>query len=407
MRKANLFQVFCILAVVFMIASCAPKAAPAATSAPVAAAPQSNAPAAPKGEPIKIGWFGPLTGDQAIWGTAESNALILMAEKTNAEGGILGRPVEIVVYDNKTDQLESVNVVKRLIKEDKVSVVVGSNSSSFTLAVVPISQENKTPQIATYATNPRVTQPEPGKLNEYIFRVCFTDPYQGKVIAQFAKEELKATKAALLYEISSDYSVGISDFFRQSWAELGGELVADEAFKSGDVDFRAQLTKIKETNPDVIVMPTLFKEAALAAKQARDLGINQTFIGGDGWPSSQLLEIGGAAVEGSYYTDHTDLNLEVVQGFKKEYKDRFGIEIETTGILGHDAFLVIKAAIEKAGSADREAIKNALTSMDPVQGLTGKIIIDPKTHDPIGKAAVVITIKDNKFQLYKMVEPMQ
>ncbi|RPI81857.1 MAG: ABC transporter substrate-binding protein [Chloroflexi bacterium] len=396
MRNRKLFRLLFVLFVVTSLVACA-----SPTPAPQAEGETSDE------EPIRVGWFGALSGDQAVWGTAERNGTQLMIEKINEAGGVLGRQIEFYNYDDKGDQLEAVNVVKRLIQEDKVVAIIGSNSSGRNIAVAPIAEENKVPVIATYATNPKVTVPEEGVLNEYTFRVCFTDPYQGAVMANFAYTDLKATKAAVLYEISSDYSVGVRDYFKQTWADLGGELVADEAFKTGDVEFRAQLTKIKDAAPDVIIMPFLYKEVALATKQARDLGITATFIGGDGWPSSELITMAGPSVEGSYLTDHTNINLPNVQDWRNEYKERFGKDFEVNAIMAHDAILVLKTAIEKAGSADPTAIKEALESMDAVEGLTGTIKIDGATHNPVGKAAVINQIKDGDFVLFKIVEGMK
>jgi len=358
-------------------------------------------------EPIKVGWFGALTGDWALWGEASRNGTQFTIDMVNEAGGVLGgRKLELIAYDNKSDQLESVNVVKRLITEDEVVTVIGTNSSGSNIAVAPIAEENQVPVISTYATNPRVTQPEEGVLMEYTFRVCFTDPYQGKVMADFAFSDLEARKAAVLYEISSDYSVGLRDFFVQRWEELGGELVADEAFKTGDVEFRAQLTSIKNAEPDVIIMPFLAKEVALAAKQARDLGITAPFIGGDGWPSPTLLEMAASAVEGSYFVDHTNVNAENVQEYRAAYEERFGKDIQVNAIMTHDAVRVLVAAIEKAGSADPTAIRDALEQIDPVEGFTGNITIDPETHNPVGKSAVIMTIEDGAFEYYKVLEPM-
>jgi len=363
-------------------------------------------------EPIKVGWFGALTGDWALWGEASRNGTLFTIEQVNEAGGVLGgRQLELIAYDNKSDQLESVNVVRRLITEDGVVAVIGTNSSgsniAVNIAVAPIAEENKVPIIATYATNPRVTQPEEGVLMQYTFRVCFTDPYQGSVMADFAYSDLGARKAAVLYEISSDYSVGLRDFFVQRWEELGGELVADEAFKTGDVEFRAQLTSIRDAEPDVIIMPFLAKEVALAAKQARDLGITVPFIGGDGWPSPTLLEMAAAAVEGCYFVDHTNVNADNVQEYRAAYEERFGSDIQVNAIMTHDAVLVLVAAIEKAGSADPTAIRDALEQIDPVDGFTGRITIDPATHNPLGKSAVIMTIKDGAFEFYKVFEPME
>lgn len=351
-------------------------------------------------EPIKIGNFGAISGDQAIWGQAEANGLKMVADQINKAGGILGRQVEIITYDDKGDQLEAVNAVKRLINEDHVVAIIGSNSSGRNMAVAPIAEAGHVSVIATYATNPKVTVPEPGKLTRYTFRVCFIDPYQGAVLANFAFQDLKAKKAAVLYEISSDYSVGLRDYFKQSFLKLGGTVVADEAFKTGDVDFRAQLTKIKAASPDVIVMPFLYKEVALASKQARDLGIKATKLGADGWPSSGLLEMAATAVEGSYYVDHCDVSQPNVQEYRTQYKAMFGKDMEVNSIMAHDALMTVKTAIEKAGKADADSIRDALEHVK-YQGFTGTITMDPASHNPIGKAASIIAIKGGKFVYFK------
>lgn len=390
------------LSLLISLAACGAEAE--VVDAPEAEAPEAEA----SGDTIKVGWFGALTGDWAPWGEASRNGTQLMIDKVNEAGGVLGgRQLELIAYDNKSDQLESVNVVRRLIKEDGVVTVIGTNSSGANIAVAPIAEEGKVPVISTYATNPKVTQPEEGVLMQYTFRVCFTDPYQGKVMADFAYQDLGARKAAVLYEISSDYSVGVRDYFKQEWETLGGELVADEAFKTGDVEFRAQLTTIKDADPDVIIMPFLYKEVALATKQARDLGIDATFIGGDGWPSAALLEMAAPAVEGSYFVDHTNVNADNVQEWRAEYQERYGKDMEVNAIMTHDAVLVLVTAIEKAGSADPTAIRDALEQLEPVDGFTGKITIDPATHNPIGKSAVIMNIKDGAFEFFKLFEPMQ
>jgi branched-chain amino acid transport system substrate-binding protein len=358
-----------------------------------------------KSDTIKIGSFGSLSGDQAVWGQADIQGQKLTVEQINQAGGILGKKLELITYDDKGDQLEAVNAVKRLINEDKVVAVVGCNSSGRNIAVAPVVEASKIPVISTFATNPRVTVPEPGKLMQYTFRACFIDPYAGDVLAQFAFNTLKAKKAALLYEISSDYSVGMRDFFKQSWQKMGGTITADEAFKTGDVDFRPQLTKIKESKPDVIIMPILYKEVALSAKQARDLGIKATMLGGDGWPSSALLEMAGDAVEGSYFVNHGDVDAPNVQDWRKSYKDKYQKDIEINSILGHDAMMMLKSAIERAGKADPQAIRDALETTKNLQVFTGVINVDPATHNPLGKAASIITIKDKKFVFVKQFEP--
>ncbi len=356
---------------------------------------------------IKVGFIGALSGDQAVWGQSDLNGQLLTVEQINAEGGILGKQVKIISYDDKGDQLEAVNVAKRLINEDKVVAITGTNSSGRNIAIAPVVEAGEVPIISTFATNPRVTVPEEGKLMKYTFRVCFIDSYSGEVMAKFAWDDLKARKAAILYEISSDYSVGVRDYFSQAWKALGGEIVADEAFKTGDVDFRPQLTRIKEANPDVLIMPFLYKEVALSAKQARDLGITATMLGGDGWPSSALLEMAGDAVEGSYFVNHGDINAPNVQGFREAYKKKYNKDIEINSIMGHDAIIMLKAAIEKAGKAEPHAIRDALENLKGVEVFTGVINVNPATHNPDGKAAAIIKIENGQFVFYKQFAPMQ
>jgi len=356
---------------------------------------------------IKVGFVGALSGDQAVWGQADRDGLMLTVEQINADGGILGKQVEVIAYDDKGDQLESVNVTKRLINEDKVVAIIGTNSSGRNIAMAPVAEEGKVPVISTFATNPRVTVPEEGTLMKYTYRVCFIDPYSGEVTANFAWNDLGAKKAAILYEISSDYSTGVRDFFTKAWTDLGGEIVADEAFKTGDVDFRPQLTRIKEANPDVLVMPFLYKEVALSAKQARDLGIDVTMLGGDGWPSSALLEMAADAVEGSYFINHGDVDAPNVKDFRAAYNEKYNKDIEINSIMGHDAMMMLKAAIEKAGVADPVAVRDALETLQGVEVFTGVINVDPETHNPIGKAASIIKIEDGQFKFFKQFAPMK
>jgi len=387
MKKSLIFVLLALI--VLLPTACAPK--------------EAAAPAT-----IKIGFSGALSGDQAVWGQADRDGLLLTVEQMNAAGGILGKKVEVIAYDDKGDQLEAVNVTKRLINEDKVVAIIGTNSSGRNIAMAPVAEAGKVPVISTFGTNPRVTVPEAGgKAMQYTFRACFIDPYTGEVTAKFAKEDLGAKTAAVLYEISSDYSVGVRDFFTKAWTDLGGTIVADEAFKTGDVDFRAQLTRIKEANPDVLVMPFLYKEVALSAKQARDLGIKAIMLGGDGWPSNALLEMAGDAVEGSYFINHADVDAPNVKEFRTEYEKKYGKTMEINALLAHDAMLMVKAAIEKAGKAEPVAIRDALENLKGVEAFTGTINMDPVTHNPIGKAAVIIKIENKKFVFFKLFSPMK
>lgn len=337
---------------------------------------------------IKVGWIGALTGDQAPWGTCESQALQLYIDKQNEAGGVLGRQLELVKYDTKGDANESVNAVKRLIANDKVCAILGPNASAAAIAIKGALNEGKVPDIATVATNPAITVNADGSVNAYNFRVCFTDPYQGAVAGGYAADELKAKTAAVLYDVASDYSQGFTEYFIETFESKGGTVVAKEGFKAGDTDFRPQLTKIKEVDPDVILMPYFYKEVALSANQARELGIDAVLMGGDGWPSDTLFEMAGSAIEGSYVVNHFDYNDPAASEVTEAYTAKYGVAPEINAYMVHDAFQLLIAAIEKANSADSEAIAAALTQVE-VAGVTGTIHLGEDTHDPVGKEAAM------------------
>ncbi|MDN5331919.1 MAG: branched-chain amino acid transport system substrate-binding protein [Tepidanaerobacteraceae bacterium] len=348
------------------------------------------------GDVVKIGWIGSLTGDQAVWGQSELNTLKMLAEELNNSGGLLGKKIEIVGYDTRGDATEAVNAVKRLISQDKVIAIIGPNTSSSAMAISEILEEFKVPDIATVATNPKVTVLD-GKVKPFNFRVCFIDPYQGAVAAGYAYDVLGFKKAAVLYDVTDEYSQGLAEFFIKTFEEKGEKIVAKEAFKSGDTDFRPQLSKIKAANPDVIFMPYFFKEVALSAKQARDLGINSVLMGGDGWPLDTLLEMAADAVEGSYFVNHLDFDDPAVQEFKQKYNAKYGKMPELNGYLAYDAFFMLVDAIKRANSFDPVAIRDALETVD-IQGITGRIKIGKDTHNPEGKEAAIIKIEGGKYK---------
>ncbi|TFG84118.1 MAG: ABC transporter substrate-binding protein [Spirochaetales bacterium] len=354
---------------------------------------------AQKANVIKIGWLGALTGDQAVWGNCEFDTVKMLFDEYNAKGGIdvggTKYTLEVTGYDTKGDPQEAVNVTKRLTGQDKVVAILGPNASGNAIPMAPILEQAKVPGIATVATNPKVTMLD-GKLKPYNFRVCFIDPYQGAVAAGYAFDVLGARKAAILYDVSDDYSQGLREFFIQNFTKSGGTIVANESFKGGDVDFRPQLSKIKAAGPDVIFMPYFFKEVALSANQARELGMTQVMMGGDGWPSDQLISMGGAAVEGSFFVNHLDYDDPDVQDYKARYRAKYNVETELNGYLVHDAVLLLVAAIQKAGTVNGEAIAKAIPEVD-VKGITGRIRISPVTHNPEGKDAAIIKIVNGQY----------
>ncbi|MGH4140260.1 ABC transporter substrate-binding protein [Clostridium sp.] len=344
---------------------------------------------------VKIGWIGSLSGDQAVWGICESNTVKMVIDDLNKAGGLLGKQVELVAYDTRGDATEAVNAVKRLTGQDKVIGIVGPNASGQAIPISSVLEEMKVPDIATVATNPKVTIVD-GKVKPYNFRVCFIDPYQGAAAAGYAFDVLGAKNAAILYDVADDYSQGLTQFFEKTFTQKGGKIVAKEAFKTGDVDFRAPLTKIKESNPDVIFMPYFFKEVALSSKQARELGIKATLMGGDGWPSEQLISMAKDAVEGSYFVNHLDFNDPDVADFRAKYKTTFGKDVELNGFLAYDATNMLIDAVKRANTFDTTKITAALETTN-MKGITGKIIIGKDTHNPENKDAAIIKIVNGEY----------
>jgi branched-chain amino acid transport system substrate-binding protein len=349
-----------------------------------------------KEDTIKIGWIGSMTGDQAVWGTCESNTVKMLIEEVNAKGGILGKQVEGIYYDTKGDAAEAVNATKRLVSQDKVVAIIGPNASGQAISIASVLEEYKVPDIATVATNPKVTVGDDGKVKQFNFRVCFIDPYQGAVAAGYAYDRLGLRNAAVLYDVASDYSQGFTEFFEKTFIEKGGKIVAKEGFKEGDVEFKPQLSKIKDANPDMILMPYYYKEVALSANQARELGIDAVLIGGDGWPSDQLMTMAADAIEGSYIVNHLDFNDPEVKPLQDAYKAKYNLPMELNGYMAHDAFLLLQAAIEDAKSVDPVKITESLTKVT-VQGVTGTIKISPDDHNPIGKEAAIVKIESADY----------
>lgn len=370
----------------------------AAAAALVAGCKPADKKASAKEETIKIGHTVALTGSNATWGQAEANALVMIVDKINAEGGVLGKKLEVIAYDNRADRLESVNVAKRLIEQDKVVAIIGPAQSGVANAIREVNNAAKVPVIGTTATNPKVTVADDGSVVPYTFRVCFIDPFQGTVAAQFAGRDLKAKTAAILYDVGDDYSQFLGKYFIEAFTKGGGTITANEGFRSGELDFRAQLGKIKSGKPDVLFIPTMQKEAALAAKQARDLKIESVFIGGDGWASPDLIDLAGPAIEGAYFVNIAALEDPAIQDFIKEYKAKYNVDpVLPNPLMAYDAAIWIADALKRAGSTDGEKLKAAMEQTKDLQVLTGKLTVDPATHNPLNKPATIQQVKDKKF----------
>lgn len=358
--------------------------------------------AADKKEPevIKIGGLAPLTGGLAIYGITASNASKLAFEEINANGGILGKKVEFIVYDEKGDSTEAVTAYNRLV-DDGIVALIGDITSKPTLAVAEIAAQDNMPMITPTGTQYNITEAGPN-----VFRVCFTDPYQGVVLANFAKQNLNAKTAAILVNNSSDYSDGIAKSFAEEAGKLGITIVGKEGYADGDKDFKAQLTKIAPTNPDVLVVPEYYEQAALIATQAREVGINATFIGPDGWDgiAKALDKSAYSAIENSYFTNHysTQDTSEKVQNFIKSYKAKYNEDPSAFSALGYDAAYIVKASIEKAGSTDRKAVVEAMKNIN-YDGVTGQLTFDAK-NNPV-KAVTIIKVVNGNYTFDSVIQP--
>ena len=346
---------------------------------------------------IKIGYIGALSGETAVWGQAGLNGMNLTAKEINEAGGILGKQVVVVGMDGMGQPADSVNALNRLIDEEKVLAVVGTNFSSCQIAMVPIADQKQIPLIATAASNPKVTVDENGNLHPYSFRIGFIDPFQGEVLASFALNEVGAQTAAVIYDVGSDYSVGLTDFFTKKFEADGGEILIKVEAHSGDNDFRAQLSKIAELEPDVILVPWIYKDVALIANQARELGITSVLLGGDGRDSKDLLTMAGEALEGSYYTSQPSFANPATKPYYDAYVAEYdGLVPETEALFGHDGLYLIKDALERAGKVDSQALRDALETTEGFQGLMGTMTIDPATHNP-SKPCSVYKVVSGEF----------
>ncbi|BDG62413.1 ABC transporter substrate-binding protein [Caldinitratiruptor microaerophilus] len=356
------------------------------------------------GEVIKIGVSAPLTGNIAAIGQSTKNAVLMAEAEINEKGGIdIGgkkMKVQFVIEDDENKPESTANVFQKLINQDKVIAIIGSQSSSATNAGAPIANDAKVPAITPWATNPNVTK---GK--KYVFRAAFIDPFQGYVNAKFAYENLKARKAAVLYDVAQDYNKGLAEVFRDEFKKMGGEITAFETYTTGDKDFSAQLTKIKGTNPDVIFLPNYYSEVPLQIQQARKLGINAIFLGGDAWDSPKLLEIGGKDMEGTYFSNHYVATADVpkVKEFVTKYKQKYNEVPDAAAALTYDAAYIIFQALERAGSLDRDKLRDAMAATKGFEGVTGTISYGD-TGDPV-KPAVVLKIENGEFKYETTVNP--
>ncbi|HUR57043.1 MAG TPA: ABC transporter substrate-binding protein [Opitutaceae bacterium] len=351
-------------------------------------------------ETIKVGEYASMTGKEATYGQASHKGTLLAVEEINAAGGILGKKLELITEDNQSKAGESVTIVKKFISRDKVVAVLGEVASSRSLEAAPVCQNAKIPMITPSSTSPKVTE-----AGDYIFRVCFIDPFQGTVMAKFAKDTLKLRKVALLTSVSNAYSVGLAKYFKERFAADGGAVALEQKYAEGEKDFRAQLTAIKAANVEGIFVPGYYAEAALICKQAQDLGLKIPLFGADGWESPELVEIGGKAVEGSYFATHyspenQDAN---VVAFNDRFRKRWGDVSDTLTGLGYDSVMMLADALKRAGTTEGGKLRDALAATKNFHGVTGTITLDAQRNPT--KSAVVLTVKDGKFVFVTSIAP--
>ena len=352
-----------------------------------------------KSDTVRIGVFLPLTGDNAAGGELELRG-IKLANKMHPE--VLGKKVELIVADNKSDKAEAASVAARLIEKDKVTTLLGTYGSSLAMAAGNIVKESKVPAIGTSCTNPQVTAN-----NDYYFRACFIDPFQGTVMANYAYKQ-GARKVAIVQEVSNDYSVGLAKFFVEAFKKLTNDpnCIVDTAnYQTGDKDFTAVLTNLKAKNPDAVFAPGNFTESALLIKQARQLGINAPFMGGDTWETQEFIDVGGKDVEGAVLStafDREKASTKEAEKFLKAYTDEYKGEPSALSALGYDSYLIAVDAIKRAGSTESQKVRDAIAATKDLEAVTGKTTLD-KNGDAI-KAAVIKEVKQGKFKYLDFVD---
>jgi branched-chain amino acid transport system substrate-binding protein len=353
---------------------------------------------------IRIGVNAEITGSKPTVGDSCKKAAELLAAQVNAAGGLqVGDkkwPLTLFIEDNEDKPESAAAVAKKLISQDNVLAIIGPNASGNAIPAARICEDAKVIMISPWSTNPKTTEHL-----KYVFRACFLDDFQGEVMAKFARDNLKAKTAAVLYDVASEYNKGIAEFFKKSFEKLGGQVVAFESYTKDDKDFSSQLTKIKAANPDVLFLPNYYNEVPLQAQQARRLGITCSFIGSDSWGSSELLTLGGKDLEGGFFSTHyaPDIATPKAHTFIKDYEAKYGKKPDDVAALTYDSGQLLLSAIAKAGSLDRQKVRDALANISEFEGVTGTMKFSG-TGDPV-KSAVIIQIKDGKFKYFASVSP--
>ena len=348
---------------------------------------------------IPVGEFASLTGGSASFGQSSHKGTQLAIDEINAAGGVLGKKLKLIAEDDQSLAGQPATIVRKLISQDKVVAVLGEVASSKSLEAAPICQQNKVPMISPASTNPKVTE-----IGDFIFRICFIDPFQGTVMSKFALGK-GFKRVAVLTDVKQDYAVGLAEFFVKHFTANGGVISKDQKYSTGDKDFKAQLTSIKASKPDAIFVPGYYGEVALIARQAKQLGIKQPLLGGDGWVGDPLLKIAGNALDGSFYSSHFSAGdkIPAVQEFVKKYQVKYGAAPDDMAALGYDSAMILADAIKRAGSTDGAKLRDAIAATKDFKGITGSITIDGKRN--ASKSAVIMTIENAAMKFLETVAP--
>jgi len=349
---------------------------------------------------ILIGEVGSLTGSEATFGISARDGVELAVKEANEAGGIKGKKIVVRVYDDQGKPEEAANAVTRLISQDRAKMIIGETASSNSLAMAPKCQSAQVPMITPTSTNPKVTA-----VGDYIFRVCFIDSFQGLVMAKFAKENLKLSRAAVLKDVKSAYSLGLTEVFTRKFTEMGGKVVGTESYSKGDSDFRAQLTAIKSQKPEAIYIPGYYTDVGIIARQAREIGIKAPLLGSDGWDSEKLFELGGSAIVGSYFSNHysPDDPSPRAKEFLATYKAAYGVIPDSVAALGYDAANVAIHAMKQAPELTGPALRQALAQTRDFPGVGGTITLD-ENRNPL-KPAVVLQVENRQTTYLTPIAP--
>jgi len=355
---------------------------------------------------IRVGLNYELSGDNATYGQGLVEGIELAFEEINSSGGILGKQIKAIKIDNQSKDTEATNVSTRLATRENVVVLLGPATSGNTKAAIPPAMQNKIPLISGSATADDVTVDANGNVKEYVFKTCFNDSFQGVMMAQFAFYDLNLRNAAILADSSSDYAQGLSKAFQETFKELGGNILAVEAYQARDTDFKAVLTNLKGLNPEFLFVPGYYEEVGLIIRQARELGLNVPILGGDGYESPKLVEIAGKeALNDIYYSSHysSQDDSENVVKFKESFKAKYNKEPDAFNALGYDMAYLFADALERAGEADTEKLKEALEATEGFEGVTGVLTIDEK-HNPV-KSVTILKIENGESVFLKKLDP--